>query len=418
MKTPKEKAYFLKPENLDIAALLTSNGIKVSRIMADKYHYLIDLLYLCRVIQKLNKTDYIPVNCDILEYFLTSKHAGLVKDNLVAAGVLETDGLYSRGKKSLGYRFAPEYRGKFCRVPVNQDSFAEKIVAVHTKRSAEAIKGNPVFSHIYAWLKQVEIDVVGARNFVESRYPLLSEGKTMKERKQYKNRFDERESRFRSIKRLAEADWSASSDKQGRFYTNYVQMARNVRSFCKLGGEDIYQADYSALQPSLLATLYPHDCPERNDFIRILETDGFYKYLADRYTSDQGESYDLDDKEQKKEFKKLVFSNFIYCENRVPSAMRNLFTYELPILAGLIINEKTEDYKSLPKKMQSLEARLVLSIVIPRLMEQFPAIPLLSVHDCVATTHNYLAVVKEAMGMAFLEFAGFGIGVKTEKVTW
>ena len=412
MKTTRQNnSYFLKPENLYVAALLGSKGIWVSRIMEDKYHFLLDSLYIRRILSEAKADEFLPVSVRILEQYLTTRHASAIKANLVTAGVLNTDGEFKQTKKCLGYRFAPEFRGTFRAVPVNQESFARKIKNQNRNHASRVVGDCPALQHVFETLKKVTIDAAAAEAFTRENFPeTWLDGADINENK--------RESRLRAIERLSDGDFSASLDAQGRFYNNWVQMAGDVRRFCTIGGAPICQADYSSLQPALLAMLYKSDCAEKRKFIALVSTGKFYQFLLDYYVS-AGEAleFDLSKPEDKRTFKDLVFSNFLFCENRVVSPMRDVFSREFPILTKIIIGKKWKDNGDLPRELQRKEARLVLKTVLPRLIDDFPGIPLLSVHDCISTTAEFIGLVKDYMEREFFKAAGFPVTVKTEMVS-
>src|SRR5262245_5932864 len=124
----------------------------------------------------------------------------------------------------------------------------------------------PNFGHIIESLKRVDFNTAEARRYVAAAYT----GDTMRAK---------RDSRLFALDLIDAGYLFAFSCSQGRLYHNYVQLAKDCRRFATIDGQPLIQIDYSALQPSLLGTLYPERSAEWFKFAAACES-GLYEYFA------------------------------------------------------------------------------------------------------------------------------------------
>ena len=63
---------------------------------------------------------------------------------------------------------------------------------------------------------------------------------------------------------------------------------------------------------------------------------------------------------------------------------------------------------------QQLEARFLLDTVCKAIEEDHPEVPMLTLHDCIFTTQNHIALVKSYMERHAVEFMGFAPGIEVK----
>ncbi len=173
----------------------------------------------------------------------------------------------------------------------------------------------------------------------------------------------------------------------------------------------------------LLAVLYD-DAPtpelqaEKAKYVSAMQS-GFYEFLAARMTTQT----DLTDNAVRDAFKKSVMKDYIFCSTAKKSDVRQAFEKAFPLLAALIFEGKGAEkgiYKKHKRKiairLQKLEADMIFSAVIPRLIARYPDIPVVSMHDAVISTLEYVPAIREEMERAFVERVGFTPKVKTSRV--
>ena len=87
------------PSNLDLQDQFSDRDL-------DKFYYLIHLIYEQRILYK-NPEEYIPLKAKYLRMVI--RDYNYYRDILIEKNIIECDGRYIKGKKSLGYKLLPPY---------------------------------------------------------------------------------------------------------------------------------------------------------------------------------------------------------------------------------------------------------------------------------------------------------------------
>ena len=156
----------------------------------------------------------------------------------------------------------------------------------------------------------------------------------------------------------------------------------------------------------MLAGLYEESSQEKVKYLDWLGK-GFYEQF-----SVKGKT--------RKELKVALFSEYLFCSTLKNSVVKTRFEDEFPELGELIYAQKggekgkwKDQYSKLSIKLQGREADMVFGIIIPRLLAIHPKMPLLTLHDCIATTEPFAQLVASEMAGVFKEQFGFSIAVNT-----
>jgi hypothetical protein len=78
---------------------------------------------------------------------------------------------------------------------------------------------------------------------------------------------------------------------------------------------------------------------------------------------------------------------------------------------------KTRGNNVLPKILQELEAKLVLEMVTKEIANNYPDIPLLTIHNCIYTNTEYLPVVASHLNKTLTAIIGTPPGLKQEIIS-
>lgn len=404
MNNKIRKAFFI-PESLpNLAVRLNATAAQL-----DKYYYILDHIYTRRFMMRRENQDFVNINAKLLRIFIGKGCAKLFLEALVMEGILECDNVWKTGTKSRGFRFVEPYRsGRFRGVIISNKKFARHIDTLQRQHNERAIGDNAGLERIKTTVCSLTLDVKAAR----------ANARTYDGQKQ--------SSRLASIQHFKDKQFFFSRDKQDkRFFHNFVMMSRDTRQFATLNGKPIFQADFSSFQPALLTLFYDYAAPgsdvdiERSRFIRVIQSD-FYGFMA----SALPEPPDLQNAEIKSEFKKQVFKDYLFSSTGKATEIKMAFESSFPILAELIYRIKGAEkgiyknkFRVLALRLQSAEADMIFDVIIPRLMEKFPEIPLISLHDCIASTVEYMPAIKEEMTRAFMEKVRFSTKVKVSRIT-
>ncbi|MEP6669905.1 MAG: hypothetical protein ABJF10_12175, partial [Chthoniobacter sp.] len=125
----------------------------------------------------------------------------------------------------------------------------------------------------------------------------------------------------------------------------------------------------------------------------------------------------MDDDHQKGEVKRLTFSRIVFCHNAVEHELLDIFRKTFPVLAVIISDEKRGFHQRLARKLQKQESSVVIDRVVPKLAKQDDSMPLLSLHDCIATTEPYVQVVERVLREEFLQVLEFDPPIKVKRIT-
>jgi hypothetical protein len=143
------------------------------------------------------------------------------------------------------------------------------------------------------------------------------------------------------------------------------------------------------------------------EYITLCQQGRLYEYLMER----TGHT-------DKRRFKDDLWFHFLYGSNKELDRCKadphlrhlvpliELFQTEFPTVYEYMWRAKLRNYRKLPCEMQRLEARIMIDTVVGWLAENMPEAPLLTIHDSVLTTPEYVPLVERLIGVAF-EAHGF-----------
>ena len=224
-----------------------------------------------------------------------------------------------------------------------------------------------------------------------------------------------RNRRIAIIETFKNRSFKFSVNKVGRFFHVFTRCPRDLRQFVTFKGQPLFDIDMSDCQPALHATLYPLDSEEKPKFIEVV-SGGKFKHFINTNLENRFDELNPD---EMKKFKKECFGSIFYGspfakENEMAKAFRDDF----PELAELIKLQKPYNNKrDLPVSMQNMEASVVIDKVAVQFAENHrdeEDICLISIHDCLITTAQYVDEIKYLMVKGFNELLGFDLSVKVK----
>jgi hypothetical protein len=112
---------------------------------------------------------------------------------------------------------------------------------------------------------------------------------------------------------------------------------------------------------------------------------------------------------QQRAFKKRCFHDVFYGRNSVYTALTAAFEREFPNVWAVIRAAKRKDHAHLARMMQTYESSLMINRVCRRLMDEYPDIPVITLHDSILTTAAHVETVQR---MIQAEFADVGLSPK------
>jgi hypothetical protein len=171
----------------------------------------------------------------------------------------------------------------------------------------------------------------------------------------------------------------------GRVYYPMANLPKVFRAEALIDGESVKEIDISACQPTLLATLYPADCPEKARYLALTQSGRFYETIAGWINR----SWPRD--EAKTQFFNQIAYGSYYCSDDYELLVP--FTARFPVLANEISEIKRRGNAILPLRMQKLEATIVIDGACGECAKR--KIRVLPVHDSLICRAEDVIVVKE-----------------------
>jgi hypothetical protein len=115
------------------------------------------------------------------------------------------------------------------------------------------------------------------------------------------------------------------------------------------------------------------------------------------------------------EFKRRVFADLFFGEDRHPSKLREVFAQRFSTVARVLADLKSADYRRLAWLMQHEESKLFIGRICRRLMRERPSMPLCTIHDSLVSTEEHFDFVRQ---VSIDEFASQGIVPKFTVDLW
>lgn len=180
-------------------------------------------------------------------------------------------------------------------------------------------------------------------------------------------------------------------DDYGRMHTNYTILKSFIRKNCLLiDGEETCEIDIPNSQPLFLTKIIDMDSNlvDQKELLlfKELTTSGtYYQYVMNQL----GES-------NKKKVKEMTYK-VLFGRNIASSKVDKNFKKLFPTIHQFIKNYKKEngDYRVLAYDLQKAESDLVFNTVIKKVMQFYPEIKLITIHDSIVVPRKYKEEVNQ-----------------------
>lgn len=374
---------------------------------------------------------FVPLQGAILKQILGHRKWPRVKTAALTIGLVECDGSYRVGDKSLGYRLQEPYQSANWEWrPIRDRRLAERIECWREndrRREWERLKAGkrPVpyesVAHLWRNLQRVQID--------DAIDGPLSRESTL------------------AVDLLRQGAWRIDVDDFGRVHTNITNLKKTLRKCLSVDGSRLVNCDVANSQPLFLGMILVkalEDKPEANQrerrqskrheerqtrgrregrrgegtlcgallarrlcgalsgsshelrqFLTICERGAFYRHVLSHLEADL--EYDV--------LKKRVLAALYdqpWHRNRVQDALRQAF----PGVMAALTEIKRDDYRRAAHLAQRIESDFIIGRCVGRLAREQPDLFATSLHDSVMTTAGDEGMVRQIM---FDEFEKVGI---------
>ena len=228
-----------------------------------------------------------------------------------------------------------------------------------------------------------------------------------------------------SAKRLRQRRIHASRCKYGRFHSNFTNMKKELRRQIVWNGQQMIGVDIKNSQPALLPYVLGRHIAKtgaaklssvKEEIDVVVRSLGvlpgkFYHRIAISLGVLESVRIDLMKKltsEQKTGIKKLTYESLYGSLNTTKkSVLFQLLQQVSPLFAAAILDLKKDDHAAFAQILQKTESEIVIDRCCRRLMENFPDMPLITVHDELMTTRQYVKLVRHELQTAFLQKCGY-----------
>ena len=369
------------PSNLDLVVALKERGHDYWLKHIDKLYYLMLIIYRGRWGKAHEPDDFIPVNAKRLRQILGTRFARPATELLIEMGIIETNRHYLVGERSRGYRFSEPYRNAKFRLVKQIPNYRISAILQECMDGDLTLEAH---KFLFENQKRVTIDD-GVAVFLEQ-----FQAESERQRDYYE----------RSAEDIRDKEWRFASDKKtGRVFNNITSLPKQLRQFLRLDGKPLVEIDVANCQPLLLLGLYNDADKEREEFRRVVENGNFYETIDVLLEKPYGT-------ERRSELKDKIFTQVFF--DRVwptSSKLCQAFQKRFPVLYERMVALKAADHRRLALRLQSDEARIVISKVVTGIASS-TRIPILTIHDSVLTKAEHVAEVKERLEAAFKEQLG------------
>lgn len=428
---------FFLPAELELDAHLPDE----LRRYADCARYLIGRIVAGRVFWEADGNGYVPLKVAYLRTVTPDRVEKALRERLVAAGIVECDGRWVRGEKSMGYRLAGGFDGPTRWVACSDPKVAARIRRINDRERAGRARLD-VHRHLRKWIRRLNVDLAAADEVVMSEAALAVHA----------------ELHLSNVRMIASGRSLFTSCSFGRVHTNVTRLAKELRPCLRMGGRRLGAIDVVNSQPLLLALVVAQnrgreDCTtsgpytpqagaargrsvitmsnsagdvaevigqpgvrsrsffaaaDEERYLRLCEDGCLYEHMV---TVLRGAGLLVGREDIKHEFFRLYYgptTPLHLLKSEVSRAFAVAFAAEFPSVLRVIraVKRRASNYRILSHRMQRAESRLIIETVCHRLMQEHPHVPLVTIHDSILTTSEYLALVRSAMRDAY---SGLGL---------
>jgi len=327
-------------------------------------------------------------------------------------GLIRRIGKYVPGEVSYQYSFTPEYISRYKYFLVSDMYLVRRIIKINLKRYN---------THRYPG----QAGYIRKLTITPEAFDLISNVDTI----------EKYNAALSSILKIQQRDIFYSVDKtSGRFHSNLTNLPESLRQFIRINGKQLSNIDIKNSQPYLSTILLTNPC-KISSFakskklsvlllsMKMIESMDVTMFV---YLTIKGKLYEYlmqigfaqDRKEAKRQLFIIMFGPVSYW-----SKQHEIFEKWFPevherfsIIKGHVMGNKFESYKRLAILLQTVEAHLVLDIILPNIYKKHPGTIAVTIHDSIMTSvlTNDVEAVVCIMNEELKKFIGFPPTLKIE----
>lgn len=361
-------------------------GEKPSKLEKNLMMYFLTVLYNSVFLRKnFDKNGFTPLHSVLLKKVMgNAEYAGII-GKLVQMGVVEKNDKYRVKSISKRYRLVRNYFvGEYDKVKIKNAVIAANIQKLKIMMAKKNFQDFEIQQYTLDCLDKVELDKEKVKEIMEELKKTATE--------------EEYHAYVQQIEAIEDRNFFSVADQNtGRVFHNLNNLKRELREAVLIEGEETTEIDINCSQPTFLSTLYPANHPEKEKYVKFLETKDFYSEIGGEDIEKLGRKV-----VKQKIFKQIFFGRLRF---NIGSRYFRRFKKLFPCLAELVIGMKLNDHAALAVFLQSMEADAVVSNCIFALKEL--DIPAISIHDSILVKKSDVEIARKYMFDSVKDALGF-----------
>jgi hypothetical protein len=341
--------------------------------------------------------------------------------------IIQRSGRYENGKSSFEYCFTAPYQSEYRSLLLTDHKLIERIKRSQIIRKRESKKA--------IWGRSEQIKYLYSMTIADGYQDHLNSSYTDNIRK-----FNFAQS---SLTRILNRDiFFVIDSTAGRFHSNVTNMPKGIRNFLRILGEPLLNIDLKNSQPYistllltnpskascmtknpelklLLQNLKVYNTHDVRKYIELVNSGKLYEFLIDEFIK---EGIELPEElEKRRRYVKNQVLRILFAKNKMPKneinrKARQIFINRFPRvhfifskIRGNLKGDHFMGYQRFAILLQSIEAHLMLDIILKRISQEHPGTIAITIHDSILTglyTNNVEAVA-QIMKEEFTKFVGF-----------
>ncbi|MFL5766071.1 MAG: hypothetical protein ACJ77K_19155 [Bacteroidia bacterium] len=435
------------PHNLNLEEYLAEHKPGFKFIIAN-FYYILNLLSEIPSFNKQNLNDggYVSINSSLLQTKI--KNYTLYLAYLKKHGFIESDGKYTPGEKSIGYRYSSKF---------HSSHLVEKEVSKWSHDKACQLIDDEPSEHTYSYLRRwfnndLTMDKKAAAAWLKKEFKIeYTSASTSVARNEVYAKYLSRQF---SITQFGGNSFRFKVDKTGnRVHTNLTNLYSPLRKFIKYSGKELASLDLRNSQPflstlllrpefyyseqesslklneflkkdqitpilkgiqdlrtgsnkkdkgeeekkTIMAVSYEGEMPLNTtyQFIQKVQEGSFYHFLQKEFNlSNPGRQWDLN-LAKKKTFQILFSANDAV---KYPGSEHiRLFQWLFHDVYEIFFQYKIKDYKLLAILLQRIESKLFLDVIAAQISSLYPNMPLFTIHDSIVCPMEMVEQIRKIM---------------------
>ena len=202
------------------------------------------------------------------------------------------------------------------------------------------------------------------------------------------------------IYKIVDGELFTTFDDFGRLHTNFTNLKGEIRKdYLKIDGQPVGCLDVKSSQPFFLSQVLKRDPllfdnEEVQRFIKILEDDSqdIYLLFVDKYP----QYFKFKDrKRNRNKSKMMVIKSLFNRKKEQTTKYKEIFKKEFPFIFDYMENYEDDSLQELWLSLQRLESDFIFKKVYMSIINQFPNIKIITVHDSIYYPLKYHDSIKK-----------------------